>query len=104
MIRAHDASGISVQTLMQTNSLEALGEKLTTEGPHKIEGTPRRVRGLLGGKYIFDTTAAKYVWEHPYCASIHVWFILVQSYPKSVIDEQTGTIIRSLFLRPEEGL
>lgn len=53
--------------LIKFTSLEKLGEKLTTEGPHKVEGTPRRVRGLLGGKYIFDTTASKYVWEHPYC-------------------------------------
>ncbi|TVY34959.1 hypothetical protein LSUB1_G006592 [Lachnellula subtilissima] len=43
-----------------------LGEKLTTKGPHKIEATPRRVRGLLGGLYVFDTLEAKYVWEHPY--------------------------------------
>ncbi|KAH6722040.1 hypothetical protein DL95DRAFT_382762 [Leptodontidium sp. 2 PMI_412] len=48
------------------SDLIALGEKLTSEGPHKIEGTPRRVRGLLGGKYIFDTLEAQYVWEHPY--------------------------------------
>ena len=53
-------------------SLEALGKKLATEGPHKVEGTRRRVRGLLGGKYVFDTTAAKYVWEHPYCSSIFI--------------------------------
>jgi hypothetical protein len=48
-------------------SLIKLGEKLTTEGPHKVEGTPRRLRGLLDGKFIFDTTEGKYVWEHPYC-------------------------------------
>jgi hypothetical protein len=48
-------------------SLLELGEKLTTEGAHKIEGTPRRVRGLLGGQYIFDTLESKYVWEHPDC-------------------------------------
>ncbi|KAK0100900.1 hypothetical protein ONS95_007344 [Cadophora gregata] len=46
--------------------LISLGEKLASEGPHKTEDTPRRVRGLLGGKYIFDTLEAKYVWEHPY--------------------------------------
>jgi hypothetical protein len=81
VIGTHGANASLVRTLIQTNSLEALGEKLTTEGPHKVEGTPRRVRGLLGGKYIFDTTAAKYVWEHPYCAtSIHLFFIPAQSY------------------------
>jgi len=48
------------------SDLLTLGEKLITAGPHKTEPTPRRVRGLLGGKYIFDTTSAVYVWEHPY--------------------------------------
>ncbi|SRR6266487_1646872 len=60
--------------LIETTSLEKLGEKLTTDGPHKVEGTPRRVRGLLGGKYIFDTTAATYVWEHPYCTFYVFYF------------------------------
>jgi len=46
--------------------LERLGEKLTTEGPYKLESTSRRVRGLLGGVYIFDTIKAKYVWEHKF--------------------------------------
>ncbi|MEV4621432.1 DUF427 domain-containing protein [Asanoa sp. NPDC049573] len=31
----------------------------------RIEPAPRRVRGVLGGKKIFDTTAALYVWEWP---------------------------------------
>ncbi|KAH8687782.1 hypothetical protein BGZ60DRAFT_425645 [Tricladium varicosporioides] len=43
-----------------------LAEKIVKNGPHKMESTPRRVRGLFGGKYIFDTTQADYVWEHPY--------------------------------------
>ncbi|EPE30412.1 hypothetical protein GLAREA_03379 [Glarea lozoyensis ATCC 20868] len=43
-----------------------LGKKLVKDGPHKIESTPRRVRGLLGGIYVFDTTRASYVWEHKY--------------------------------------
>ncbi|CAG8957968.1 hypothetical protein HYFRA_00000311 [Hymenoscyphus fraxineus] len=52
--------------------LKALGEKLTKEGPHKVEDTPRRVRGVLGGEYIFDTTEAKYIWEHPYYPYFYV--------------------------------
>ncbi len=28
-----------------------------------VEPVPRRVRGILGGKTVFDTLAAKYVWE-----------------------------------------
>lgn len=37
------------------------------DGPHKKEAANRRVRALLGGKWIFDTLDAQYVWEHPYC-------------------------------------
>ncbi|KAG4435938.1 hypothetical protein IFR05_008595, partial [Cadophora sp. M221] len=59
---------------MNSSSLISLGEKLTSEGPHKVEGTPRRVRGLLGGKYIFDTLEARYVWEHPYYPYFYVPF------------------------------
>jgi len=43
-----------------------LGEKLTKEGPYKTEATPRRVRGLFGGEWVFDTLGAVYVWEHKY--------------------------------------
>ncbi|EXJ95771.1 hypothetical protein A1O1_00895 [Capronia coronata CBS 617.96] len=32
----------------------------------KILSTTKRVRGVLNGKYIFDTTAAKLVWEHKF--------------------------------------
>jgi len=32
----------------------------------KIAPTEKRVRGVLNGKFIFDTTAAKLVWENPY--------------------------------------
>ncbi|KAL2073503.1 hypothetical protein VTL71DRAFT_10829 [Oculimacula yallundae] len=48
------------------SDLISLAAKLISEGPHKLEKTPRRVRGLLGGKYIFDTLEARYVWEHPF--------------------------------------
>ncbi|KAF8847769.1 DUF427-domain-containing protein [Acephala macrosclerotiorum] len=47
-------------------SLIKLGEKLSKAGPHKKEATPRRVRGLFGGEWIFNTLKAVYVWEHPY--------------------------------------
>ncbi len=42
---------------------------LATKGPVKQEPTKRRVRGLLGGQWIFDTLDAVYVWEHEYCTS-----------------------------------
>lgn len=40
-------------------------EKLKN-GPHKLERCYKRVRGLLGGEWIFDTTEAFHVWEHPW--------------------------------------
>ncbi|RQM05329.1 hypothetical protein DH86_00001860 [Scytalidium sp. 3C] len=48
------------------HTLPALGEKLSKDGPQRIERTPRRLRGLHSGKWLFDTTKAIYVWEHPY--------------------------------------
>ena len=30
-----------------------------------VEPAPRRVRAMLGGEQIFDTTRARYVWEWP---------------------------------------
>ena len=32
----------------------------------RVEPAPRRVRGYLGHELVFDTTAARYVWEVPY--------------------------------------
>ncbi|MEV0717105.1 DUF427 domain-containing protein [Asanoa sp. NPDC050611] len=31
----------------------------------RVEPAPRRIRGLLGGAVVFDTTSARYVWEWP---------------------------------------
>ena len=30
-----------------------------------IEPVPRRIRAMLGGRTVFDTTRAPYVWEWP---------------------------------------
>lgn len=38
----------------------------------RIEPAPRRVRGLLGDEVVFDTTAARYVWEVPYYPQYYV--------------------------------
>lgn len=46
--------------------LKKIAETIIASGPHKYEDSPRRIRVLLGGAYIFDTTSAKLVWEHPY--------------------------------------
>ena len=51
-----------------------VGELMTTEPDYpqmaaargRIEPAPRRVRGFLGNELVFDTTAARYVWEIPY--------------------------------------
>ncbi|ETI25176.1 hypothetical protein G647_04549 [Cladophialophora carrionii CBS 160.54] len=48
-------------------SLAELASKLfnaNQDSQTKIVGTEKRVRGVLNGKYIFDTTAAKLVWEN----------------------------------------
>ncbi|KAG4418038.1 hypothetical protein IFR04_008858 [Cadophora malorum] len=72
---------MTVVSSHKMSDLISLGEKLASKGPHKTEDTPRRVRGLLGGKYIFDTLQAKYVWEHPYYP---YFYILVDAFSKDV--------------------
>ncbi|KAL9595003.1 MAG: hypothetical protein Q9219_006702 [cf. Caloplaca sp. 3 TL-2023] len=52
--------------------LPQLAKKLIAEGPHKQEKTPRRVRSIFDGEYIFDTTGASHVWEHPYFPQIYI--------------------------------
>jgi len=51
----------------------------------RVEPAPRRVRGYLGHQLVFDTTAARYVWEVPY-------------YPQYYIP---ATDVREGFLRDE---
>lgn len=38
----------------------------------RIEPSPRRVRGYLGHELVFDTTAARYVWEFPYYPAYYI--------------------------------
>ena len=38
----------------------------------RVEPSPRRVRGFLDGELVFDTTAARYVWEVPYYPQYYV--------------------------------
>ena len=52
----------------------------------RIEPAPRRVRGLLGGELIFDTTAALYVWEWPNYPQYYIPFADVAA--ESLVDEQ----------------
>ena len=38
----------------------------------RTEPAPRRVRGVVGGHVLFDTTAARYVWEVPYYPQYYI--------------------------------
>ena len=38
----------------------------------RVEPAPRRVRGFLGDELVFDTTAARYVWEVPYYPQYYI--------------------------------
>jgi len=38
----------------------------------RVEPAPRRVRGFLGDELVFDTTAARYVWELPYYPQYYI--------------------------------
>jgi hypothetical protein len=58
--------------VLNYHSLQELITKLESAGPHKTEKTARRVRGLLNGKFVFDTNEAVYVWEHQYCIFRHI--------------------------------
>jgi uncharacterized protein (DUF427 family) len=44
----------------------------TTTARGRVEPAPRRVRGFLGSELVFDTTAARYVWEIPYYPAYYV--------------------------------
>ena len=49
-----------------------MAEDLLKSGPVKLEDSPRRIRALLYGKFIFDSTNTKLVWEHPYYPSYYL--------------------------------
>lgn len=38
----------------------------------RVEPCPRRVRGFIGRHLVFDTTAARYVWEAPYYPQYYI--------------------------------
>jgi uncharacterized protein (DUF427 family) len=57
----------------------------------RIEPVPRRVRGFLGHELVFDTTAARYVWEVPYypqyyipLADVVAGFLVDENHPQKV--------------------
>lgn len=52
--------------------LNSIAKQLSTTGPTKIEGSPRRVRILFNKEWIVDTISSKLVWEHPYFPTYYV--------------------------------
>ncbi|MCV7343750.1 DUF427 domain-containing protein [Mycolicibacterium rhodesiae] len=58
--------------------MNTASERPTTDYPQvaatrgRIEPSPRRVRGFLGTELVFDTTAARYVWEVPYYPQYYI--------------------------------
>ncbi len=57
----------------------------------RIEPAPRRVRGYLGHELVFDTIAARYVWELPYypayyvpLADVRTEFLRDENHPQKV--------------------
>ena len=57
----------------------------------RVEPAPRRVRGYLDGQAVFDTIAARYVWEVPYypqyyipLADVRAEFLRDEDHPQKV--------------------
>ena len=83
-------------------SLAELASKLfpsNKDSQVKIVGTEKRVRGVLNGKYIFDTTAAKLVWENGFYPNYWIprsdflnTVNFAQDKPISGIDSSTSTL------------
>jgi uncharacterized protein (DUF427 family) len=51
-----------------------------------IEPVPRRIRAMLGGKVVLDTTGASYVWEWPNYPQYYI--PLADVHPGLLVDEQ----------------
>ncbi|KAI4199941.1 MAG: hypothetical protein LQ350_004293 [Teloschistes chrysophthalmus] len=79
-----------------------LGRSLIANGPHRMEPTSRRVRGQSDTHWLFDTTSAYHVWEHPYYPQFYIllaeikdsWFIREEA-----VSHDDGVYVASL--RPE---
>src|SRR3954447_15955477 len=59
----------------------------------RIEPAPRRVRATLGGRTVFDTTRARYVWEWPYYPQYYIPIEDVD--PELLVDENHEQHLRS---------
>ncbi|KAF2014831.1 DUF427-domain-containing protein [Aaosphaeria arxii CBS 175.79] len=69
--------------------LVQLAQKILSEGPFRQSSTPRRVRGLFNGKFVFDTVNAVHVWEHPYYPQ---YYVPIASFTPSASLERTAPI------------
>ena len=54
-----------------------------------VEPAPRRVRGMLGGEQVFDTTRARYVWEWAYYPQYYIPVDDID--PRFLVDEHHGS-------------
>ncbi|KAH7060935.1 hypothetical protein B0J12DRAFT_594018 [Macrophomina phaseolina] len=75
--------------MADTSDLVQLAEKIAKGGPYKSLKTQRRVRGLLNGKYAFDTLTPHYVWEHPYYPQ---FYIPIQDFTPDATVVKTGPV------------
>ena len=73
----------------RVNSSPDYPQMAATRG--RIEPAPRRVRGYLDDELVFDTTAARYVWEVPYypqyyipLADVRAEFLRDEDHPQKV--------------------
>lgn len=82
-------------------SLSKLAQNLLANGPHKLEKTSRRVRALYDNLYIFDTTEARYVWEHPYYPQFYIPISAIKSV--SLIKDTAVDDDKSAFLATLNG-
>lgn len=74
---------------MPTRQLSLLecAEKMAKTGPEKQEPANRRVRGMFDGRWLFDTTKAEFVWEHPYYPLFYIPLVDLMTGPAKVIKE-----------------
>ncbi|MEJ2860209.1 DUF427 domain-containing protein [Actinomycetospora flava] len=52
-----------------------------------VEPCPRRVRARLGGRVVVDTTAARYLWEHPWYPR---WLVPARDVDPAALDADPG--------------
>ena len=80
-------------------NLKDLALKLLSKGPHKLEITPRRVRALFDGAFVFETTEPRHVWEHPYYPQFYIPFSAIKESALTkgqAVDEECSAFLATL--------